>query len=234
MSPRHLTCLLSLALATALHAQRHPFPKERPRTVEEALAQLDVIFGDTTRYTFRRLPEGVATVPYHFSFGMQIRNVWGLWKGRALARELQAIGFRHPDDMSAALLLAYHRRLNGRPLGLEEEAVRAAAYWAQSEAERRPLLSDSVRRQRAADEAAALALFPVGDTIIVKVYARYRKHFTTYASGLRGRAVVLDRTGDKLVVQLLSLTPRRRDTPERRVGEVFEVGWASCELIPRF
>lgn len=41
----------------------------------------------------------------HWGLGMYIRNEWGFWDGRTpLVHAFRDAGYRHPDDMSAALI----------------------------------------------------------------------------------------------------------------------------------
>jgi hypothetical protein len=58
---------------------------------------------------------------YNLTIGPWLRNSWGLWNGSSLRSHLRGLGLRHPDDMSAFVLVTYWRLLNGRPLRTEEE-----------------------------------------------------------------------------------------------------------------
>lgn len=70
----------------------------------------------------------------HFNLGRRIRNEWGLWGGESpLVEWFQARGIRHPDDMSAILLTAWHRKLNGKPPEIEQQIQRAKDYWAKAQ-----------------------------------------------------------------------------------------------------
>lgn len=225
-----LSALLAM-LNTFANAQSKDPWKIKPTTLREALTTLDQLFDDTAKYSFMMFPEQAATSTLHFGFGMWMRNHWGLWGRSSLKKEMEARGFGHPDDMSSAILTAYHRSLRQVPLSLEGLADECRArsdhedgynFWADS----------TVIRQSREEAEATLALFHPGDTIVIHLYASYRKLFTTYASGLKGIAVVQGRVNDQLKVKLISLAQKRRHTAERRVGETFSTQPSNCSLIP--
>lgn len=66
---------------------------------------------------------------YHFSFGMGLRNAWGLWRGSRLARWFNTQGIFHPDDMSGIILHSFWRHLNGKPIQLEEQVQVYQDHW---------------------------------------------------------------------------------------------------------
>lgn len=61
------------------------------------------------------------------TIGMALRNLWGLWNGSQLRDHFRALGIRHPDDMTALLLITFWRHLNDQPLRVEEEVARLEA-----------------------------------------------------------------------------------------------------------
>jgi hypothetical protein len=68
------------------------------------------------------------------TIGMALRNLWGLWNGSRLSDHFRALGIRHPDDMTALLLITFWRHLNDQPLRVDEEVARleatnAAGIW---------------------------------------------------------------------------------------------------------
>jgi hypothetical protein len=41
------------------------------------------------------------------TIGMALRNLWGLWNGSQLRNHFRSLGIRHPDDMTALLLITF-------------------------------------------------------------------------------------------------------------------------------
>ncbi len=66
---------------------------------------------------------------YHLGLGMTMRNEWGLWKGSSLAKYFNKLGLYHPDDMSGTILTTFWRKLNNKPLRIEERVKYYQAYW---------------------------------------------------------------------------------------------------------
>ncbi|HEU5289504.1 MAG TPA: DUF6794 domain-containing protein, partial [Cyclobacteriaceae bacterium] len=167
----------------------------------------------------------------HFGFGMWMRNNWGLWTNSELKKTLIDSGFVHPDDMSTAILKSYHRHLHGKPLKLAEEAARYRAYWQKSPAE--GFSSDDLRLTRDSIWYHELLIqFSPGDTVVVGVYAAQKKLFQTYASGLRGLAIIKEYRNDRLWVKLIKLEQRKGHIPDRHVGDEFETSLGDCSFIP--
>ena len=65
----------------------------------------------------------------HFSFGMGLRNSWGLWGGSRLAKWFNSHQIFHPDDMSGVILDALWCDLTDHPFSLEQKAAEYQAYW---------------------------------------------------------------------------------------------------------
>jgi len=65
----------------------------------------------------------------HFSFGMGLRNSWGLWGGSRLAKWFNSNDIFHPDDMSGVILEALWSDLTGHEFSLEQKAAEYHAYW---------------------------------------------------------------------------------------------------------
>jgi hypothetical protein len=68
-------------------------------------------------------------VKYHRGLGMWMRNNWGLWSGSRLAKYFNALGIRHPDDMSGIILDSFWRHLNNKPIQLKEQIRYYQNYW---------------------------------------------------------------------------------------------------------
>lgn len=202
-----LTILLSLTFYTGFGQVKNPW-KGKPNSIEESFQFLDQMLDDTAKYTFATFPEDIATSRLHYGLGRWIRNNWGLWGSGKLKNELIDSGFVHPDDMSSILLKAYHRKLNDEPLNLSGD-----------------------HKQHTTSEEL-LRYFPVGDTIVVNIYATQKKLFQKYASNVKGIAVIQSHNSEKLKVKLLSIEQKKKHKTKRVVGEEYEISPIYCNLIP--
>ena len=123
-----LVILLISFLAITLNAQN--IDKDyKPKNLNEAIAQLDILFSDTTKNQINNMTEEVYLANSHFSTGMWIRNNWGLWKGKELAKYFNGLGIYHPDDMSGIILTSYYRHLHNQDLKVDEQIKYYQDYW---------------------------------------------------------------------------------------------------------
>ncbi len=204
----------------------------KPTTLEETFKYLDQMFDDTSKYGFMTLPEDVATGRLHMGLGMWIRNNWGLWGDSKLKNYFLDKGVAHPDDMSSIILTSYHRHLNNKPTDLEGQIKRNQAFYNSMVKKGNTVsFSQDFFKVRTTD-STLLNYFPVGDTILVSVYAEYKKLFTTYASGVKAIAVVLEHKKDKLSIQLISIYNEPKKKPDRKVGEIYDESPSDCSLLP--
>jgi hypothetical protein len=103
-----------------------------PKNFEECIAQLDTLINDSLKQWVICLPDGRFCGIVHHSFGMYLRNNWGLWGDSELAENLYEMGIFHPDDMSAIILDSYQRKLKGEEIKLEEQLKYYQDYWKES------------------------------------------------------------------------------------------------------
>lgn len=101
----------------------------KPLNLEEAVAQLKIIHDDTTKKKILEMSESEFLRGAHFGLGMWMRNNWGLWKGKTLAKYFYSIGVYHPDDMSAVILASYYRELHGQDWKVDEQVQYYQDYW---------------------------------------------------------------------------------------------------------
>jgi hypothetical protein len=78
-------------------------------------------------------------IQYHMGLGRWIRNNWGLWGGSRLKDYFVELGFRHPDDISSAIVDSFWRHLNGMPIDIKKEAEASRYYWQIQEEPNNPL-----------------------------------------------------------------------------------------------
>lgn len=206
--------------------------KGKPDSIQESFLYLDQMFDDTAKYTFLTFPEDIATSRLHHGLGRWMRNNWGLWGSGRLKKELIDSGFVHPDDMSSALLKAYHRSLNNEPLRLMDEARTYRAHWDTTNTESFSAGDLGLDHEHFTTIEDIATLFPEGDTIVVTVYATYTKMFHEYSSHLQGTAVVRSHSAGELSVELLTVERKKRHEPQYKEGDLFQVSPLYCELIP--
>lgn len=98
------------------------FNEKIPSNVEECVQQM-VNWGSNIE-EFKLKAESDAVASTHHTVGKWIRNEWGLWTGSQLKDYFVKKGITHPDEMTAVIICAFHRHLNGKPLNIESEIER--------------------------------------------------------------------------------------------------------------
>jgi len=82
------------------------------------------------------------------------------------------------------------------------------------------------------ENKALIDYFPVNDTIYIRIYADYKRLFSSYASGVKAVAIVREHIDKKLLVEIIDIRHEPRKRPERKVGDIFEQYPDNCSLIP--
>jgi len=100
----------------------------KPRTIEEAMQAMKTILSEEDHAEFIAMKKD-ELIRLHSGLGRWIRNNWGLWEEGPLFGYMKMKGFKHPDDMSQALIHEYWNRMNNLPSTLEEEVAEYAKYW---------------------------------------------------------------------------------------------------------
>lgn len=117
---RTLVVLFGLFLTITLSAQNKK-KNYIPKSLEEAVSQLDVLFSDSTKNKINDMTEDEFLANSHFTTGRWMRNKWGLWSGKKLGEYFNNLGIYHPDDMSGIILTTYYRHLHNQDLKVEEQ-----------------------------------------------------------------------------------------------------------------
>ena len=94
-----------------------------PKNLEDALLHLDKIVSPESQEKFRAIPEDSVCLLMHNRLGNWIILNWGFYGGSRLSHYLRSAGVTFPDDMADFIILAYHRKLNGKPYTIKELAV---------------------------------------------------------------------------------------------------------------
>ena len=103
----------------------------KPIKLSECFKQLDEILNEAPDGDwFKEAEEDDAVNQSHHGLGTWIRNNWGLWEEDGqLHKYFTKLGLQHPDDMSSVILKSYHRHLNNKELGLDEQIKYYIKFW---------------------------------------------------------------------------------------------------------
>ena len=94
-----------------------------PKNLEEAMTELDKRISIESRIKLKTIPEDSVCALMHNRLGQWIILNWGFYGGSRLSHYIRSAGITFPDDMADFLILAYHRRLNAKPIGIKELAT---------------------------------------------------------------------------------------------------------------
>ncbi|MFN0037851.1 MAG: DUF6794 domain-containing protein [Saprospiraceae bacterium] len=94
-----------------------------PKNLEEAMLELDKRVSAEARLKFKSLPEDSVCAVMHHRLGQWMIINWGFYGGSRLSHYLRSAGVTFPDDMADFIILAYHRRQHGKPIGIKELAT---------------------------------------------------------------------------------------------------------------
>ncbi len=94
-----------------------------PKNLDEAIAELYKWTDESQRQRIRALPEDSVCMRLHSKLGQRMIFDWSFYEGSRLSHYLRSAGVTYPDDMADFLLLAFHRRLNNRPIEVRQLAT---------------------------------------------------------------------------------------------------------------
>ncbi len=94
-----------------------------PKNLEEAMLELDKRIMPDSKAKLKAIPEDQVCEVMHNRLGQWIILNWGFYGGSRLSHYIKSAGITFPDDMADFLILAYHRRLNDKPVGIRELAT---------------------------------------------------------------------------------------------------------------
>jgi hypothetical protein len=93
-----------------------------PTTLAEAHAELERVLPPTWLAKIDAVPSEHGMALYHMDLGLWMRNRW-LWRGSSLRKQMEELGFTHPDHMSGVILATFWRKRHGQDVRLEELAA---------------------------------------------------------------------------------------------------------------
>lgn len=112
--------MLALILVTGLTARSH-HKKRQPKDLEDAIAQLDKKYSDTTKKEIFDMTESEYITKSQFSTALWIRYNWGLSQGTKLSKYFNELGIYHPNDMTAIVVHCYYRHLHNQDFELDKQ-----------------------------------------------------------------------------------------------------------------
>lgn len=101
-----LFTVLLLILSTGCATEFRPIEGVTvPRNLDEACVELDRMLTDAQKDTLRSGETEVKDLV--LTFGMQLKEYWGLWKDSKIATYLRKRDIEHPDQMVAVIFNHY-------------------------------------------------------------------------------------------------------------------------------
>ncbi len=92
-----------------------------PVDLEDAYSELNRLSNPQALGGFKNAPEDEIRRKLHFGLGRWIMSNWGLEEGSRISHYLKLKGISIPDDMVRVIIVTWHRKLNGKPIMLEDE-----------------------------------------------------------------------------------------------------------------
>ena len=94
-----------------------------PKNLDDAMLQLSNIISAEAQAKIKVIPEDSVCMALHRRLGQWMILNWGFYGGSRLSHYLRSAGVTFPDDMADFLILAFHRKLNGKPIEIKQLAV---------------------------------------------------------------------------------------------------------------
>jgi hypothetical protein len=99
-----------------------------PVDVADAFDELKRLSSPVDLEKFRKAPEDLIRSKLHFGLGKWMIVNWGFYEGSRLSHFLKEAGLEHPDDMARALVVCFHRSLNGLDIRFDDEVTFYKAF----------------------------------------------------------------------------------------------------------
>lgn len=164
-----------------------------PIDLYDCIKQLDTIFADSSKTKIKALTEDEFSGRFHLSFGMWMRNNWGLWKGSRLSKYFNAKGIYHPDDMTGIIFDSYYRHLMVKEIQLDEQIKYYQDYWVKAKQD------DLERKEKEIME------YNIGDTVIYN----YKNGFVSKSQedkydneACNAKGIIVDKDGSKFNIKV--------------------------------
>lgn len=101
-----------------------------PSTLEEAITFIISVMSEEDKDWAKTITEKEFQGHLHHSYGMSLRNGWGLWKGSNLKDWFQNnLEIFHADDMTGIIFHCVWRQLNNKPEDINTEVETYHKHW---------------------------------------------------------------------------------------------------------
>jgi len=121
-----------------------------PKNLDDATLQLDKLISEESKQKIKAIPEDSVCIKMHNRLGQWMILNWGFYGGSRISHYLRSAGITFPDDQADFLLLAFHRKLNGKPYNIKELATnfrqKRKEEW-EKEQKSRKILHEEVRKK---------------------------------------------------------------------------------------
>ena len=107
-----------------------------PVDLEDAHSELLRLSDPAGLASFKRAPENDVAQKLHFGLGRWILTNWGMEDGSRITHYFKLKGVPHPDDIVRIIIVTWHRKLNKRPMQVEEEIAAAKKRMEEAKAKR--------------------------------------------------------------------------------------------------
>jgi uncharacterized protein DUF6794 len=115
-----------------------------PADLEDAFSELTRLSDPTGLREFKISPEDSIRRKLHFGLGRWMLINWGLEDGSRFSHYMKGRGVSLPDDIVEVTIITWHRNLNKKPLGFEQEVAiiekRKAAEKAKRDAQKEVII----------------------------------------------------------------------------------------------
>ena len=144
----------------------------KPKDFNEAVAQLEIVFPDSTKSAIKEMSEDEFMSIAHRSTGRWIRNEWlynrylfGLIVTDSdLKKDLESKGLFTNDDMSSVILQSFYRKLTNKKILLEQQ-IEDIYQWYENIDN-----PEWIAKQDSISWAKFMTQFEIGDTLSNTVY----------------------------------------------------------------
>jgi len=90
-----------------------------PKNLDDALAQLDKNISEESKAAIRDISEDSVCEKLHNRLGRWMITNWCFYEGSRISHYLRSAGVTYPDDMADFMIIAFHRKLNGKPVEIK-------------------------------------------------------------------------------------------------------------------
>lgn len=94
-----------------------------PVDLEDAFNEIKALSTQEALSKFTAGEEAVVAKKLHFGIGRWMIVNWNFYEGSRFSHFLKELGIHHPDDQAQFVIITLHRKLNNKPLNIEELVI---------------------------------------------------------------------------------------------------------------